>query len=176
MAPRWNILNLARVAGAVWLAGVALLGQVACEESQGPEGRERVVIQGETFWLEPALDADTRNKGLGGRTEIDAHGGMVFTFTQAMQLYFVMRDCLVDIDIAFLDGTGRVTAIHEMPIEEPQREDESDLDYENRLVRYPSKFSAQFVIEVASGTLKRLGLKNGDLVELDTVSLKARAR
>ena len=37
----------------------------------------------------------------------------------------VMRDCRVAIDVAFLDGAGRVVAIHEMPVEPPRLPRES---------------------------------------------------
>lgn len=156
-------------------AGVvaAIVVVAGCQEQR--EGRERVVIKGETFWLEPALTDATRIKGLSGRASIEPDGGMVFVFPRPAPLQFVMRDCLTDIDIAFLDGSGRVLAMHEMTVEEPRRENESEIDYELRLKRYPSRFSSQIVIEVAPGTWDRLGLKEGDLVELDAAGLKERA-
>lgn len=159
----------------VWALVLSLgaMGCLGCEEQR--EGREKVVIKGETFWLEPATDEATRVKGLAGRETIEPDGGMVFVFPRPAQLQFVMRHCLTDIDIAFLDGTGRVLAMHEMKQEEPQREGESDMEYELRLTRYPSRFSSQFVIEVAPGTWDRLGLQEGDQVKLDTAGLKERA-
>lgn len=148
---------------------------VGCDE-QGPPGRERVEIGGETFWLEPALDDQSRFVGLGGRESIEPRGGMVFVFPTSEPRSFVMRDCLTDIDIAFLDGAGRVVAVHEMKKEPPRRPDESMGGYEDRLTRYPSRYSCQIVVEVAPGTLRHLNVKPGDLIRLDAQGLKQRAR
>ncbi len=165
-------LNLLRCIALLLITAPTLTG---CQEP-AREGRERVVISGETFWLEPALDEPTRIRGLGGRETIEPDGGMLFVFPRPMQLSFIMRDCLTDIDIAYLDGAGRVVAIHEMTTEPPRRLDESPLDYELRLKKYPSRFASQIVVEVAPGTLRRLSVKPGDLVQLDAESLKKRAR
>ncbi len=146
-----------------------------CEEPARP-GRERVVMAGRTFWLEPVLDDATRLRGLGGRETIEPDGGMLFAFTAAAPLSFVMRDCLTDIDIAFLDGAGRVVATHEMKMEAPRGADESEAAYETRLRKYSSRYPSQFVVEVAPGTLGKLGLKPGDLVTLDAEGLKRRAK
>lgn len=135
-----------------------------------------VKIKDKTFALEVALDDSVRVKGLGGREKIAEDGGMVFVFARPFKQEFVMRDCPIAIDIAFLDGAGRVLAIHEMTPEEPKKADESAQAYENRLKRYGSRFPAQFAVEVAGGTLRRLGLQVGDLVGLDAEGLKARAR
>jgi uncharacterized membrane protein (UPF0127 family) len=156
------------------LAGALALGS-GCQEKPR-EARERVVMGGETFWLEPALDDATRVRGLGGRESIPADEGMLFVFTRPMQLSFVMRDCLTDIDIAFLDPVGRVVAVHEMKAEAPKRPEESAQDYEMRLKQYPSRYASQIVVEVAPGTLARLQVKPGDLVELDAEGLKKRAK
>lgn len=135
-----------------------------------------VKIKDRTFALEVALDDSVRIKGLGGREKIAEDGGMVFVFARPLKQEFVMRDCPIAIDIAFLDGAGRVLAMHEMTPEEPKKADESAQAYENRLKRYSSRFPAQFAVEVAGGTLRRLGLQAGDLVGLDAEGLKARAR
>lgn len=136
----------------------------------------RVRLGEETFRLELALDNETRTLGLGGRTRIPSDGGMLFVFPQPAQLSFVMRDCPVPIDVAFLDGGGRVVAIHEMHPEAPRREGEGPWEYESRLERYSSRFAAQFAVETAGGRMAEVGLKVGDLVPIDTEALKERAR
>ncbi len=144
---------------------------------------EMVTIAGKEFKLEAALNDATRFKGLSDRKEIPADGGMLFVFTRARRLDFVMRDCPIPIDIIFLDGSGRVTAFHKMMAEEPRRADEPKneqdptLDkYESRLKRYGSKYDAQFVIELKGDTLDSLKLKEGDQIKLDTSGLKKRAK
>lgn len=165
-AARLSIV-LALVAGLCALSG--------CDDAPPKPGLERVVLKGERFWVEPALDDSVRIKGLGGRESIDADGGMLFVFPQSRQLEFVMRDCLVDIDIAYLDDAGRVLSMHTMVVE-PRKPGESDSVYESRLKRYSSRFAARMALELRAGTLKRLGVQPQDVVELDLAGLKARAR
>ncbi len=139
-------------------------------------GIEVVTINGVTYNLELAADNPTRMKGLGGRSHIDEHGGMLFVFRVPNRLNFVMRDCLVPIDIIFVDGTGLVTATYTMPPEAPQGETETDLLYENRLKRYSSKFTAQFAIELQAGQIEKIGVKPGDKINLDIVRLQNLSR
>ncbi|MEM1446729.1 MAG: DUF192 domain-containing protein [Planctomycetota bacterium] len=127
-----------------------------------------VTIGEQTFDLELALDDDSRFQGLSDRVFIAPDGGMLFGFTRARNLEFVMRRCLVPIDIIFLDPAGRVTATHAMAVEPYDRP-------ERQLRRYGSRYPAQFAIELAGGTLESLDLKPGDRVELPLDDLKARA-
>ncbi|MFN9992604.1 MAG: DUF192 domain-containing protein [Phycisphaerales bacterium] len=163
-----------------------------CDEKDTGKKTEDVKIGAESFTLELALDDETRFKGLSGRTEIAANGGLLFVFPDRFVRVhsFVMRDCPVDIDILYLDKAGRVVASYEMKAESARSEEEKALSgppgtpewaktndkYENRLKRYSSKFPSQFVIELKGGTIARLGIKNGDKINLDTQALKKRAK
>lgn len=144
-------------------------------EARAPE-MAAVTIAGQKFSLEAAIDDPVRIKGLGGRTEIAPRGGMLFVFPYSLELSFVMRDCVIPIDIAFLDSAGRVVAKHTMQPEPPRAENESPQDYENRLKKYSSRFAAQFAVEVKAGTLDALGVKEGDLLRFDAEGLKRRCR
>lgn len=131
----------------------------------------------QSFFLEPALDNDTRFRGLSERTTIDEDGGMIFVFTSSAVRKFVMRDCPIDIDIVYVDSGGRVIAAHAMVPEEPQREGESDGDYEERLKRYSSRYACDVVIELQGGMIERLGLEEGEVVKIHGLKdLKARAK
>jgi uncharacterized membrane protein (UPF0127 family) len=134
-----------------------------------------VTIKGERFVMELALTDAARIRGLSGRASIDPEGGMLFVFPTSQRREFVMRDCPAPIDIAFLDASGRVVAVHQMTPEPPQAPDESAMQYEIRLKRYPSRFPAQFAVETAGGRLAELGVKEGDLIEFDAAGLKRRA-
>ncbi|MCC6677287.1 MAG: DUF192 domain-containing protein [Phycisphaerales bacterium] len=140
----------------------------------------KVSLDGTTFKLELSLDEQKRFKGLSDRTEIPADGGMLFVFPQPQRLYFVMRDCPIPIDIVFLDGSGRITALHKMAAEAPRgpgegKPGEVSQIYEDRLKRYSSKYDAQYVIELKGNTLDGLKLKEGQQIKIDA-GLKARAR
>ena len=155
--------------------GATLLG--ACVASQGcagpevPEGHERVEIAGRTFVLELAADEAKRTLGLGGRDFIPENGGMLFSFPDSRIRQFVMRDCLVPIDIIYLDADGRIVSMHHMPVEEPRSADETAIDYEMRLKRYSSRFNARYAIEIRGGLLEELDLQVGERIRLDTERL-----
>ncbi|MHC4946746.1 MAG: DUF192 domain-containing protein [Planctomycetota bacterium] len=137
---------------------------------------EEVEIAGEVFRLELVADPAGRGRGLGGREELDEDGGMLFVFPRSRPRSFWMDACLIDIDIAFLDHRGRIVAVHEMKAEPARRRGESRAAYERRLRRYPSRRPAQFAIELAAGSLRRLDLEVGDEIELDRERLRKLAR
>lgn len=180
-----------------WLAGIVLivaavgafLSARGCETARVTRElkdgeRVPVIVKGKTFRMEPALDDPTRIRGLGGRTTIEPDGGMIFVFPFAHRMEFIMRDCPVDIDIAFLDDSGRVLALYAMKVEEPRRADEPTSPdprtirdaYEARLTKYSSRFNSRIAVEFAGGTLAGLGVKEGDVIEVDLAPLKARTK
>eukprot|EP00913_Durusdinium_trenchii_P006409 g6021.t1 len=114
--------------------------------------------------------------GLGDRTHLDEDKGMLFVFPNSTKRHFVMRDCFIDIDIIYLDADARIVAMHQMLVEEPQREGETELAYNNRLKRYSSRFDSQFVIELAGGQLDHLNLEDGQQIKLDTARLRSLAK
>jgi len=128
-----------------------------------------VTIGGRTFHLELALDEEARIRGLGGREHIAADGGMLFVFPSPRQTQFVMRDCLVPIDLIFVGPTGEIISMHRMEVEPPETRS-------NPSRWYRSEGRIQFAIELAGGTLDDLNLRRGQRIELPFESLKARAR
>lgn len=146
---------------------------VGCSKPAVIDGVLPVEISGKTFQLEIVADDATRTLGLGGRTQLDADKGMIFSFPDAQLRKFIMRDCFIDIDIIFLDASGRITAMHHMPIEEPKKPNELSLSYESRLARYSSRFNAQYAIELVGGMLEKLDLEPGQQIKLDTKYLQS---
>jgi uncharacterized membrane protein (UPF0127 family) len=142
---------------------------------RAPAGnRAPVTIGGVRFLLEVAADPRTQFRGLGGRQAIAPDGGMIFVYPNPRPLAFVMRDCPVPIDVAFLDREGRIMSVHTMEPEAQRGPGESPAQYEARLRRYPSPLPAQFVIEIAGGRMAALGVQSGDLVRFDRRALLAR--
>jgi uncharacterized membrane protein (UPF0127 family) len=136
---------------------------------------EDVTISGRKFKLELATDQTQRMNGLSFRETIAADGGMLFVFPRPVTTAFVMRDCPVPIDIIYLDATGRIVAMHKM-VPDPRKPGESDSDYEARLMKYPSGYDTQFVIELKGNTLDALDLKKNDKIKLDIPKLKKMAK
>jgi uncharacterized membrane protein (UPF0127 family) len=161
-----------------------------CDEPPADSNVVDVTVGGKVFHLELALDDQSRFKGLSGRTEIKADGGMLFVFPRSMKREFVMRDCPVAIDIIFLDGSGRIVAMHNMQPETARTKEEETLNttgvndtYEKRLKKYSSKYACQFVIELKGGTINAgddtkpgLKLAESEKIELDLAALKKRAK
>jgi uncharacterized membrane protein (UPF0127 family) len=168
-----------RRALAPWLVAAALAVSPGAAAAPGPQPAAashapaasalpttHVVIGGEPFTLEVARDPAAQYRGLGGRTSIDRHGGMLFVFPVSQILAFVMRDCPIPIDVAFLDADGRVVATHEMQPEMPRGPGETAIAYEQRLHLYGSGLPAHYAIEMAGGRLRELGVHGGDAIEL----------
>lgn len=149
-------------------AALSVLG--ACTDTKPamtPDGKVVVTLRDKVFNMDLADDRDEQQEGLGGVTEIKANEGMLFVFPGATERFFVMRDCVIPIDIAYLDDTKRIVSMHTMQPEEPRRDDEAEGNYEARLKRYPSRYPARYVLEFRAGTLEALGVSNGDEVRFE---------
>lgn len=168
------------VAGRSVLRILLILAALACfgcaeTNPKGPHF-ETVTISGHRFKLELAVDDQARTDGLMYRESIAEDQGMLFVFPQASIRSFWMGHCVIDIDLIFLDGRGRITALHRMTKADPQGEGESDFAYQLRLPSYWSNYPAQFAIELRAGWLDRLNLHVDDRIELDLDRLKALTR
>ncbi len=132
-------------------------------DSGGQLQTESVQIKGTTFDLELALTPAERAEGLMGRKEIAVNGGMLFVFPDRppypRELGFWMKNCLVPIDLLFLDPNGKIIAIHEMDPPSPGTPD-------HELPVYRSSIPAQYAIELRGGRAAELGLTIGDVIEL----------
>ncbi len=124
---------------------------------------EEVYLADRLFELELALTPDQRAQGLMGREFMADDKGMLFVFPDEppypAEVSFWMKDCLMPIDVIFIDREGIVSAIHEMQPPEPGTPDED-------LTVYSSNGPVQFAIELRGGLASELGLKVGDLIEL----------
>ena len=155
------------------LVAAGAIGQDDKEaDAQKKIPKEEVVIGEETFKLEVAANEKSRANGLMNREKIDDHGGMIFIYKRAQFRSFWMKNCLVDIDLLYLDGRGRIGSMHKMKKEPPRGENESVVEYERRLKRYPSRRPAQFIIELKPGSIDRLKPKVGQTIELDLPKLR----
>ncbi len=102
---------------------------------------------------------------------------MLFVFPEPEWLAFVMRDCLVPIDLLYLDDDGRIVNTHSMLPEPPRTDAEraagsmGDFGYNTRLTPYPSEQPVRLVVELRGGSVERFGLQPGDLILSDTESL-----
>jgi len=140
-------------------------------------GDRDVVIEigGERFVMELAVDDEARTMGMSYRESFREGGGMLFVFPDSDIRRFWMYECLIDIDVIFLDANGAVTAVHRMTTEPPRRPDESEEAYHSRLPFYSSRRPAQFAIELPAGSIDRLNVQVDQRIDLPLERLKAMA-
>lgn len=160
------------------LLGIALAAAclVSCRDPNAAPRPESVEIGGETFTLEVRRDDEGRAAGMMGWTEVPDHEGLIFVFPDAAVRRFWMKNCLIDIDVIYLDGRGRITATYTMRAETPQADDETDSAYQARLLGYSSRLPSQFAIELRAGSIDRLDLRIEQSIDLDLDRLKSTAR
>jgi len=149
---RAKMRRLPSVTLTLLLAGAALLPW-GCRRK---EDEHTVTIHGTTWRVELAVTEEKQFRGLAGRKRLDEHAGMLFVFDRSEVRKFVMRDCLIPLDIAFIGADLRVVRMHTMAVETGPG------DY----VLYSSGSPAQFALEVPAGALMRAGVTIGDAVTL----------
>jgi hypothetical protein len=103
------------------------------------------------FRVELAVTPNQRAQGLMWRRHVDAASGMLFLYPQDMVIRMWMKNTLVPLDMLFIDREGRVVSVKERAV--PQS-----------LAVISSGQRARAVLELAGGTVSRLGLKRGDRI------------
>ena len=86
---------------------------------------------------------------------------------------FWMANCLIDIDLIFIDSRGSISNLHRMKAEPPRAQSESLLAYQSRLKHYWSSVPVRFAIELPTGSIEALSLAPNQRLELDVDALKA---
>lgn len=99
---------------------------------------------------EVAANNPARMQGLMQRREMAQQHGMLFVFPSEAQHCMWMRNTLIPLSVAFLDGRGRILNIEEM---RPQTED-------NHCAARP----ARYALEMNAGWFAQRGLKPGDAI------------
>ena len=98
--------------------------------------------------VEVAETERQQQRGLMGRTELDANRGMLFVYDREQQLSFYMRDTLIPLSIAYIDARGTIIDIQDMqPLDETS---------------HPSAAPAKYALEVNQGFFEAHGIQVGD--------------
>ena len=108
---------------------------------------ERVEVQ-----VEIADEENEQKRGLMERTALAEDAGMLFVFPGERPLSFWMKDTLIPLSIAYIDGDGGIVDIQDM-----QPLDESP---------HPSAAPAQYALEVNQGFFAERGVQVGDEADL----------
>ena len=166
-----------------WIAAIVLVAAAAASAgafkldwfSRPPtQAAYTVAIGDDVFVVEVAADDRIRYRGLSGRRELPADRGMLFVYAvprPARDMQFVMRDCWIDLDVAFISADRRIAATHTMTVEPPGTPRES-------LKRYGPEpgTPTQFVLELAGGELARRDIAVGDEVTFSDAVTRAIAQ
>ncbi len=130
----------------VALAGLAYL---FAYRTQTPPTLSAAEFGGVSLRIEYATTPESRERGLGGRTEIQDDYGMLFVFPKNDYYGFWMKDMLMPLDIFWLDAQGHVVSM---------ALDVATSTYPN--VFYPS-IPAQYVLETAAGFAREHSIATG---------------
>lgn len=94
--------------------------------------------------LEIAAEPAARGKGLSGRTALNGDEGMIFLYGVAESRSFWMMDCLIGLDIAFLDDERRILNVVSLDPPRPGAP-------ESEVGRAQSAGAARYVLEMRKG-------------------------
>lgn len=115
-----------------------------------------VVLKGERFFVDLALDSDTQALGLMFREEMADDHGMLFVFPVEGMRSFWMKNCRIPLDIFYFDDELKLVSVAQnaRPCKTA------------RCPSYPSKGPAKYVLELNAGKAAELAVQPGDVLEL----------
>ena len=118
-------------------------------------GGGTVTFKQTSFLSEVAATDPEKAKGLMYRQSLPKDRCMFFVYSADGDHAIWMKNCLIALDVAWVDAEGRVVEIAErVPPCSPMRGDDCP--------SYGGSVPSRHFIEFAAGTFKRLGLKKGD--------------
>ena len=118
-------------------------------------GGGTVTFKQTAFMSEVAATEPEKAKGLMYRQSLAKDRCMFFVYSEDGYHAIWMKNCLIALDVAWVDAEGRVLETAEyVPPCSPMRGDDCPT--------YGGSVPARHFVEFAAGTFKRLGLKKGD--------------
>jgi uncharacterized membrane protein (UPF0127 family) len=150
----------AALASFILAVATAVFSAARCTSSHGGGlPRRSFEINGRKVTLEIAASDSERERGLMFRDSLPEDEGMIFLFPDEIPRSFWMKNCRIDISIAYIDNGGRIVSIVEMKKPEPGTP-------EGSLEGYPSGLPAQFAIEMRANWFSDHGVKPGMKVDI----------
>ncbi|MDR2032080.1 MAG: DUF192 domain-containing protein [Azoarcus sp.] len=130
--------------------GLAVLAAVWMDAAGAQMPSARLETGGVAIEVEVAVGSADRELGLMYRSRLAPDRGMVFVFPADTRLCMWMRNTLIPLSVAFLDGEGRILNIEEMT---PQTDD-------SHCARAP----ARYALEMNRGWFRAHGVQAGEVV------------
>ena len=119
-------------------------------------GPSRVTLpNGAVYSVEVPQTKEGRERGLMFRPRLEPKTGMLFVFSTLDRHLIWMKNCLIALDLVWIDDAKRVVAIKEGA--PPCAEDPCPI--------YSSSVPSQYVLEIPAGAAKREGLTSGSLLK-----------
>ncbi len=119
-----------------------------------------VLLKGQRFLAEVARTDAEKARGLMYRTNLPKDRCMFFLYDTDGYHSIWMKNCLISLDVAWVDAGGRIVEIAErVPPCSPLRGDDCP--------NYGGKVLSRHFVEFQAGTLRRLKVKVGDRLEWD---------
>lgn len=120
---------------------------------------KQLQINGTKLKIEVVDTQAKRSKGLGGREALATDEGMLFVFPSISKYPFWMKGLSFPLDFIWIKGDKVVDLL---PNVQPPTPDQPDAS----LPIYQPKEEVDKVLEVSVGTIERLNIKVGDIIEI----------
>ncbi|HLC38813.1 MAG TPA: DUF192 domain-containing protein [Patescibacteria group bacterium] len=118
--------------------------------------KAEVMIKNQQYQVEMVKTPIKMAEGLSGRNELATNSGMLFVYDDKQKRDFWMNKMNFDLDIIFIDDSRVVDFV---TLKKPESS--------NKIPKYTNLKPANFVLEIPAGEAKKLGLKIGDMVEIN---------
>lgn len=141
-----------------WFAAPLLLIACCSLRAQTPTATAtEIQLHGQRFSIELATDDAARAHGLMQRTSLAPDHGMLFAFAASAPQAFWMKNTLIPLDILYFDDAKKLVSMQlDVP---PCKADPCPI--------YPSNAPARYVLELAAGTARRIGVRPGDVLTVN---------
>jgi uncharacterized membrane protein (UPF0127 family) len=137
------------------LSMILAAGACSAHPAHKPEWHT-LTLHGHSFQVQLATNDASRAKGLMLRKSLAPDHGMLFAFPYQAEQSFWMKDTLIPLDMLFFKKDRKLVSVQlDVP---PCKADPCPT--------YPSSKPVTYVLELAAGTVARLGIVQGDRFSL----------
>jgi uncharacterized membrane protein (UPF0127 family) len=135
---------------------IVLFASSACSSADIPQLDRGTVTMpnGTVYSVEIPRTPEARERGLMFRERLAPRTGMLFVFDTTARHAFWMKNCLIPLDLIWLDETKRVVAV--LPDTPPCKSDPCPI--------YQVAVPARYVLEIAGGAAQREGVAAGSVL------------
>lgn len=126
--------------------------------SYGKTKTTQIILADKKIEAEVADTDILRQKGLMYRSKLESNRGMLFVFNNEDYRSFWMKNCLIDLDVAFINTKKEIIDIQTMSV--PSL-------VEKEIPSYKSKFPAQYALEMNKDWFKKNKIKIGQQLKFN---------